>query len=87
MRSTSLVRISRIGFDRALTSIAHTPNSRGRLPTSVTVDISDQEALGDGEDALVTTDGDLAVRSVENLDNRDLPLYPSQPGMIRSCVA
>lgn len=85
IRSTTLVRISLIGFDLALTSIAHTPSSMGRLPTSVPVDKSDHEALGDGEDVLVTTEGDLAVRSVGNIDaNRDLELCPSQPGIIWS---
>ena len=47
--------------------------------------MSDREALGDGEDARVTTDGDLACRSIENIDvNRDLVLCVSQPGMIQS---
>lgn len=44
-------------------SMAHTPNSIGRLPRSVPVETSDREALGDGEEARVTTDGDLACRS------------------------
>lgn len=67
-------------------SIAHTPSSIGRLPMSVPVEMSDREALGDGEDARVTTDGDLACRSEENMDaNRDLALCASQPGiMVRS---
>ena len=68
-------------------SIAHTPNRSGRLPNSVPVEMSDREALGDGEDARVTTDGDLACRSVENIDaNRDLALCASQPDMIWSCA-
>ena len=47
--------------------------------------MSDREALGDGEDARVTTDGDLACRSIECIDaNRDLPLCTSQPGMIKA---
>ena len=85
IRSTSLVRISLIGFDLALTSIAHTPNRSDRLPKSVPVEMSDRDALGDGEDALVTTDGDLACRSIENIDaNRDLALCASKPSMLRS---
>ena len=85
IRSTTLVRISLIGFDLALTSIAHTPNRSGRLPKSVPVETSDRDALGDGEDALVTTDGDLACWSIENIDaNRDLALRASKPSMIRS---
>jgi len=85
IRSTSLVRISLIGFDLALTSMAHTPSRSGRLPNSV--EMSDQEALGDGEEARVTTDGDLACRSVGNIAaNRDLALCASQPGMIQSCA-
>jgi len=68
-------------------SIAQTPKRSGRLPKSVPVETSDREALGDGEDARVTTDGDLACRSVENIDaNRDLALCASQPGMILSCT-
>lgn len=64
-------------------SIAHTPNNIGRLPRSVPVEMSDREALGDGEEARVTTDGDLACRSKENIDaNPDLALCASQPGII-----
>lgn len=50
---------------------------------SVPVEMSDREALGDGEEVRVTTDGDLACRSRENIDaNRDLALWASQPGTI-----
>ena len=46
--------------------------------------MSDREA-GDVEEARVTTDGDLACRSVGNIAaSRDLALCASQPGMIRS---
>jgi hypothetical protein len=50
---------------------------------SVPVDMSDREALGDGEEARVTTDGDRACRSVADIvANRDLVMCESQPGMI-----
>lgn len=72
-----------MGFDLALTSIAHTPNRIGRLPISVPVEMSDREALGDGEEALVAADGDLACHSVVNIDaRRDLAVRESQPGII-----
>jgi hypothetical protein len=54
---------------------------------SVPVEISDREALGDGEEPLVTTDGDRACRSVENINaSRDLALLESQPGMVSDRV-
>lgn len=54
---------------------------------SVPVEMSDREALGDGEEALVTIDGDLACRSAENINaNRDLALFESQPGMVSDRV-
>ena len=75
----------RRGFDLALMSMAHTPNRIGRLPMSVPVEMSDREALGDGEEARVATEGDLACRSAENIDaNRDLALCASQPVDISS---
>ena len=86
IRSTSLVRISLIGFDLALTSIAHTPSRSGGPPNSVPVEMSDREA-GDVEEARVTTDEDLACRSIGNIAaNRDLALFASQPGMVWSCA-
>ena len=49
--------------------------------------MSDREALGDGEDARVTTDGDLACLSIVNIDaNRDLELCASQLGISWSCA-
>jgi len=45
--------------------------------------MSDREALGDGEEARVTADGDLACHSAENIDaNRDLAFRESQPGIM-----
>lgn len=64
-------------------SIAHTPSRIG-LPTS---DMSDREALGDGEEVRVATDGDLACRSIENSDaDRGLALCASQPGIVSGRV-
>lgn len=55
---TSLVRISLIGFDLAFTSIAHIPRIIGGRLRSVVVERSECEALGEGVDALVVTEGD-----------------------------
>jgi hypothetical protein len=50
--------------------------------------MSDRDVLGDGEDALVTVDGDRACRSIENIDaNRVLALRSSQPGMISGRIS
>lgn len=51
--------ISLMGLDRAFTSIAHMPRIIGSFPTSVVVERSEWEALGDGVDARVTTERDL----------------------------
>lgn len=66
------MRISLIGFDLAFTSIAHIPRIIGGFPTSVVAERSEWEALGDGVDARVTTDGDLVIlRSGElNIEER-----------------
>ena len=63
-------------------SMAHTPNRIGLLPKS---DMSDREALGDGEEARVATDGDLACRSIVNIDP-DRGLAPSQPVIVSGRV-
>ena len=51
-RSTNLVRISRIAFDRALTSMAQIPRMIGGRTWSVIAERSEWEPLGDGVEDL-----------------------------------
>lgn len=59
-RSTSRVRISRMAFERAFTSIAHTPRMIGGLTGSVAVERSEWEPFGEGVvDLFVSRERDL----------------------------
>ena len=51
-RSTNRVRISRIAFDRALTSMAHIPRMMGGRAWSVVAERSEWEPLGEGVEDL-----------------------------------
>ena len=52
--STNLVRISRMAFDLALTSIAHTPSTTGSFVLSSVAVTSEYELVEEGDDERVT---------------------------------
>lgn len=61
--STMRVKISRIDFDRAFTSMAQTPKTIGFTAGAAIVDKLESEPDGDGDiDLLVTAELDLAER-------------------------
>ena len=74
-RSTSRVSISRIAFDRALTSIAHIPSTIGGRRGSVAAERSEWEPFGEGVDDLVKREmdrGDVEKTSDDlNIDIRE----------------
>ena len=54
--STNLVRISRIAFERAFTSIAHIPSTTGGLRLSAAGEKSEWEPVEDGDEERVNTE-------------------------------